>query len=227
MNRNIIIILLIFLVPLVAYFGLSRDKLTTPPSFASSGPEVIKFASPMCYECQELEKVFEEVFPKYNKDITLKQINVTQKDNETKTLIKTYEVKLVPTTVFKDANGKTLRRIEGTMQPQVLENYLKELIDILGLERRVNHLPNELSGGQQQRVSIGRAMINNPAIMLADEPTGNLDSKASEEIISLLKLSNKKFNQTVVIITHDLEIAKEAERVITIEDGKIIKDERN
>ena len=127
MNRNIIIILLIFLV--VAYFGLSRDKLTTPPSFASSGPEVIKFASPMCYECQELEKVFEEVFPKYNKDITLKQINVTQKDNETKTLIKTYEVKLVPTTVFKDANGKTLRRIEGTMQPQVLENYLKELIN--------------------------------------------------------------------------------------------------
>ena len=126
MNRNIIIILLIFLVPLVAYFGLSRDKLTTPPSFASSGPEVIKFASPMC---QELEKVFEEVFPKYNKDITLKQINVTQKDNETKTLIKTYEVKLVPTTVFKDANGKTLRRIEGTMQPQVLENYLKELIN--------------------------------------------------------------------------------------------------
>lgn len=129
MNRNIIIILLIFLVPLVAYFGLSRDKLTTPPSFASSGTEVIKFASPMCYECQELEKVFEEVFPKYNKDITLKQINVTQKDNETKTLIKTYEVKLVPTTVFKDANGKTLRRIEGTMQPQVLENYLKELIN--------------------------------------------------------------------------------------------------
>ena len=129
MNRNIIIILLIFLVPLVAYFGLSRDKLTTPPSFASSGPEVIKFASPMCYECQELVKVFEEVFPKYNKDITLKQINVTQKDKETKTLIKTYEVKLVPTTVFKDANGKTLRRIEGTMQPQELENYLKELIN--------------------------------------------------------------------------------------------------
>lgn len=129
MNRNIIIILLIFLVPLVAYFGLSRDKLTTPPSFASSGPEVIKFASPMCYDCQELEKVFEEVFPKYNKDISLKKIDVTQKDNGTKELIKTYQVKLVPTTVFKDANGKTLRRIEGTMQPQVLENYLKELIN--------------------------------------------------------------------------------------------------
>ena len=104
---------------------------------------------------------------------------------------------------------------------------LQEMLKTLGLENRRTHLPNQLSGGQQQRVSIGRAMINNPAIMLADEPTGNLNSKASEEIIALLKLSNKKFNQTVIIITHDLEIAKEAERVITIEDGKIIKDERN
>ena len=104
---------------------------------------------------------------------------------------------------------------------------LQEMLKTLSLENRKTHLPNQLSGGQQQRVSIGRAMINNPAIMLADEPTGNLDSKASEEIIALLKLSNKKFNQTVIIITHDLEIAKEAERVITIEDGKIIKDERN
>lgn len=104
---------------------------------------------------------------------------------------------------------------------------LDELIKTLGLENRVNHLPNQLSGGQQQRVSIGRAMINNPSIMLADEPTGNLDSKASDEIISLLRLSNKKFNQTVIIITHDLEIAKEADRVITIEDGKIIMDEKN
>ena len=104
---------------------------------------------------------------------------------------------------------------------------LQEMLKTLGLENRRTHLPNQLSGGQQQRVSIGRAMINNPAIMLADEPTGNLDSKESEEIIALLKLSNKKFNQTVIIITHDLEIAKEAERVITIEDGKIIKDERN
>ena len=104
---------------------------------------------------------------------------------------------------------------------------LHELLKILELEKRVKHLPNQLSGGQQQKVSIGRAMINNPAIMLADEPTGNLDSKASEEIVSLLKLSNKKYNQTVIVITHDLEIAKQADRVITIEDGKIIKDERN
>ena len=114
--------------------------------------------------------------------------------------------------------------LDGTT---VNKQRLQELLKTLGLENRKTHLPNQLSGGQQQRVSIGRAMINNPSIMLADEPTGNLDSKASEEIISLLKLSNKKFNQTVIIITHDLEIAKEAERVITIEDGKILKDERN
>ena len=110
---------------------------------------------------------------------------------------------------------------------KVEQSRLNELIHTLGLEKRVNHLPNQLSGGQQQRVSIGRAMINNPALMLADEPTGNLDSKASDEIISLLKISNKKFNQTVIMITHDLEIAKEADRVITIEDGKIIRDENN
>lgn len=108
---------------------------------------------------------------------------------------------------------------------KVDESRLNDLIKTLGLENRVDHLPNELSGGQQQRVSIGRALINNPAIILADEPTGNLDSKTSDEIVSLLKMSNKKYNQTVIIITHDLEIAKQAERVITIEDGKIISDE--
>ena len=104
---------------------------------------------------------------------------------------------------------------------------LDELLKVLNLEKRKNHLPNVLSGGQQQRVSIARAIINNPAIVLADEPTGNLDSEASEEIISLLKLSNKKYNQTIIMITHDLEIASIADRVITVEDGKIIKDERN
>ena len=110
---------------------------------------------------------------------------------------------------------------------KVDKDYLKELIDILGLERRVNHLPNELSGGQQQRVSIGRAIINNPALVLADEPTGNLDSKASDEIVALLKESNKKYNQTIIVITHDASIAQEANRVITIEDGKIVSDVRN
>ena len=106
------------------------------------------------------------------------------------------------------------------------EKYLNELIETLGLQDRVNHLPNELSGGQQQRVSIGRAIINNPAIVLADEPTGNLDSKSSREIIDLLRLSNKKYNQTLIVITHDENIALEADRVITIADGKIIKDEK-
>lgn len=104
---------------------------------------------------------------------------------------------------------------------------LNRITKFLNIDNRKKHLPNELSGGQQQRVSIGRAIINSPAIMLADEPTGNLDSKASEEIISLLKLSNKKYNQTVIVITHDEKIALEADRIITIEDGKIIKDERN
>ena len=107
------------------------------------------------------------------------------------------------------------------------EKRLDELLKTLGLEKRKHNLPNQLSGGQQQRVSIGWAIINEPALMLADEPTGNLDSKASEEIISLLKLSNKKYNQTVIVITHDEKIALEADRIITIDDGKIIKDERN
>ncbi len=101
---------------------------------------------------------------------------------------------------------------------------LNELLKTLGLETRRKHLPNELSGGQQQRTSIGRAMITSPAIILADEPTGNLDSKASDEIVSLLKKSNKDYKQTIVMITHNLEIAKMADRVITLEDGKIVKE---
>ena len=109
---------------------------------------------------------------------------------------------------------------------KVDEKRLNELLYILGLEKRVNHLPNELSGGQQQRVSIGRAMINNPSIVLADEPTGNLDSKASREIIDLLKVSNQKYNQTLIVITHDENIALEADRIITIQDGKLISDEK-
>ncbi len=106
------------------------------------------------------------------------------------------------------------------------EKYLDELIDTLGLSNRVMHLPNELSGGQQQRVSIGRALMNRPAILLADEPTGNLDSKASREIVELLKLSNKKYKQTIIMITHDHNLALSADRIITLEDGKIVSDEQ-
>lgn len=107
---------------------------------------------------------------------------------------------------------------------EVNKQRLDELIKLLGLEKRRNHLPSELSGGQQQRTSIGRSMITNPSIILADEPTGNLDSKASNEIVELLKKSNKDYNQTIVMITHNMEIAKIADRIIKIEDGKIVKE---
>lgn len=105
------------------------------------------------------------------------------------------------------------------------EEKLNNLIKLLGLEKRRTHLPNELSGGEQQRTSIGRALITNPAIILADEPTGNLDSKASEEIVELLKKSNKDYNQTIIMITHNPEIASRADRIIKIEDGHIVGSE--
>lgn len=108
---------------------------------------------------------------------------------------------------------------------KINEERLKELLQVLKLEERQKHLPNQLSGGQQQRVSIGRALMNAPAVVLADEPTGNLDSKNSQEIVELLKLSNKKYNQTLIMITHDESIALQADRIIAIEDGKIIRDE--
>lgn len=109
---------------------------------------------------------------------------------------------------------------------RVNNDYLDDLLDTLNLRGREKHLPNQLSGGQQQRVSIGRALMNTPAVVLADEPTGNLDSKNSQEIVELLKLSNKKYNQTLVVITHDENIALQADRVISIEDGKITRDSR-
>jgi putative ABC transport system ATP-binding protein len=105
------------------------------------------------------------------------------------------------------------------------EARLKEIVATLGLGDRVGHLPNQLSGGQQQRVSIGRALINTPALILADEPTGNLDSNNSKEIISLLKLSNQRYHQTLIIVTHDRDIALQANRIITFGDGRILRDE--
>lgn len=104
------------------------------------------------------------------------------------------------------------------------ENSLNDILKVLGLENRKKHLPNELSGGQQQRTSIGRALITKPSILLCDEPTGNLDSKASDEIMSILKKTNKDLKQTIIIITHNMEIAKLADRIIKIEDGKIVKE---
>jgi len=118
---------------------------------------------------------------------------------------------------------------ENIEMPVLLDNekidkkYMNELLRILGLEERKNNYPSQLSGGQQQRVSIGRALANKPSIILADEPTGNLDSKSSKEIIELLKKSNKKYNQTILLITHDMSIAEQADRIIKIQDGKIVK----
>ncbi|CUB12712.1 Lipoprotein-releasing system ATP-binding protein LolD [Bacillus cereus] len=120
---------------------------------------------------------------------------------------------------------------ENIALPTLLDNelvdepYLDEIIGILGLHERRNHLPSELSGGQQQRVSIGRALINRPHLILADEPTGNLDTQNTKEVMDLLKLTAKKYNQTIVLITHDLNIASTSDRVITIEDGRIISDQ--
>ncbi|KYH28343.1 MULTISPECIES: ABC transporter ATP-binding protein [Clostridium] len=119
---------------------------------------------------------------------------------------------------------------ENIALPALLDNdkvdrkYLEEIIKILGLEDRKNHLPSELSGGQQQRVAIGRALLNKPSIILADEPTGNLDSSNSKEVIELLKFSAKKYNQTLILITHDVNIASSADRIITIKDGSIVSD---
>lgn len=125
----------------------------------------------------------------------------------------------------------TLTAEENIMLPWLLDNRkanhdkLSSILEITGLSERAKHLPSELSGGQQQRVSLGRALINNPTFILADEPTGNLDSKSSREMIDLLKLANKRYNQTLLIITHDEKIALQADRIITIGDGKILRDE--
>ncbi|RHR31477.1 ABC transporter ATP-binding protein [Clostridium sp. AF19-22AC] len=126
----------------------------------------------------------------------------------------------------------TLNVVENITLPilmdkrKVNKQRLEELLELLGLEERKTHLPNQLSGGQQQRVSIGRALMNAPAVMLADEPTGSLDSRNGHEIISLLKKSHKKYHQTLIIVTHDENIALQADRIICIADGRVVRDER-
>ncbi|MFR5319208.1 MAG: ABC transporter ATP-binding protein [Blautia caecimuris] len=126
----------------------------------------------------------------------------------------------------------TLNVEKNIKLPLLLDNgkidkkYYSDIIDILSLKDRETYFPHQLSGGQQQRVAIGRALMYKPSILLADEPTGNLDKKNTKEIVQLLKTSNKQFNQTIILITHDLKIAEEANRIVTIEDGKIIRDER-
>ena len=154
-------------------------------------------------------------------------IDVYEKSNSNLAIFRRREVGLI----YQFYNLIPILNVKENMTLPVLldnkkvdEDYLNELIKTLGLEDRINHLPNELSGGQQQRVSIGRALINHPKILLADEPTGNLYSKNIKEIIDLLKLSNKKYNQTIIMITHNPNLALKADRIITLEDGKIIND---
>lgn len=129
---------------------------------------------------------------------------------------------LIPTLTVKE-NIEIPRRLDGR---KIEKEELDEMLSILGLRKRLNNLPNQLSGGEQQRVSIGRALINNPSILLADEPTGNLDTKSSDEVISVLKQYNRDYKQTIILVTHNPEIANIADRVIEMEDGKIIKDTR-
>jgi thioredoxin-related protein len=129
MNKNVAIIILIFVVPLVAYWMLSRNKtIAAMPDIQSKGAEIIKFSSPMCYECLELENIFDEVYPQYSSKVVLKKVDVTKKDSSTLNLVKQYNVKLVPTCVFKDVNGNVIRQTEGSIQPRILENYIKEQI---------------------------------------------------------------------------------------------------
>ena len=129
MNKNIFWILLIFIVPVAVYFGLTKTDTTSHQAVAKTGDEIIKFYSPMCFECNELDKVMEEVFPKYEDKITLNKVDVTKKDNNVTSLIKKYRVTLVPTTIFKNQDGTIIKRVEGSMEPEVLEKYTVELIN--------------------------------------------------------------------------------------------------
>lgn len=161
-------------------------------------------------------------------DVIVNGINVYQQDEEQLAIFRRREVGLI----YQFYNLIPVLTVEENMTLPVLldnqkvnEKRKEELLKILNLENRKKHLPKELSGGQQQRVSIGRALMNAPSLVLADEPTGNLDSKNSKEIVDLLKLTQKRYKQTLIIITHDETIAMQADRIIVIEDGQIKKDE--
>lgn len=161
-------------------------------------------------------------------EILIKNKNIYSLSDEEQSMMRRREIGLV----YQFYNLiPTLNVRENIVLPidldrkKVDEEYFDDLIKLLNLQKRINHYPNELSGGQQQRVAIARALISRPALLLADEPTGNLDSKNGKEIMELLKNANELYNQTIVLVTHDYNLTKYAKRIITIEDGKIIKDE--
>ena len=130
MNKNLALILLIVLVPLAVYWVMTKDKnISVLPSVVASCPEIIQFSSPMCYECQELDKIFKEVYPGFANNISLTKIDVTQNDKSVKQMIKDYDIKLVPTCIYKNSEGNIVRKTEGNIQPRILENYMKELLN--------------------------------------------------------------------------------------------------
>ncbi|CEN75945.1 ABC transporter ATP-binding protein [[Clostridium] sordellii] len=156
-----------------------------------------------------------------NGEIIIDNINISELDEKQKSLLRKEKIGLI----FQSYNLIPVLTIEENIKLPTIntdnkdDKYINELMELLGIKDRKNHLPNQLSGGQQQRVAIGRALVNKPAIIFADEPTGNLDTKTESEVLNLLKESQKKFNQTIIMITHNVDIAKYADRVIKIEDG--------
>ncbi|MFR4161590.1 MAG: ABC transporter ATP-binding protein [Paraclostridium sordellii] len=156
--------------------------------------------------------------------VIIDNINISELDEKQKSLLRKEKIGLI----FQSYNLIPVLTVEENIKLPTIntdnkdnkdDKYINELMELLGIKDRKNHLPNQLSGGQQQRVAIGRALVNKPAIIFADEPTGNLDTKTESEVLSLLKESQKKFNQTIIMITHNVDIAKYADRVIKIEDG--------
>ncbi|WP_057535636.1 ABC transporter ATP-binding protein [Paraclostridium sordellii] len=156
-----------------------------------------------------------------NGDVIIDNINISELDEKQKSLLRKEKIGLI----FQSYNLIPVLTVEENIKLPTIntdnkdDKYINELMELLSIKDRKNHLPNQLSGGQQQRVAIGRALVNKPAIIFADEPTGNLDTKTESEVLSLLKESQKKFNQTIIMITHNVDIAKYADRVIKIEDG--------
>ena len=156
-----------------------------------------------------------------NGDVIIDNINISELDEKQKSLLRKEKIGLI----FQSYNLIPVLTVEENIKLSTINidnkdyKYVNELMELLSIKDRKNHLPNQLSGGQQQRVAIGRALVNKPAIIFADEPTGNLDTKTESEVLSLLKESQKKFNQTIIMITHNVDIAKYADRVIKIEDG--------
>jgi putative ABC transport system ATP-binding protein len=162
-------------------------------------------------------------------EVIINNTNIYKLNNQDLTIFRRREIGLI----YQFYNLIPILNVEENItlpilldQKKVKEDVLKEIMETLKLKNRIKHLPNQLSGGEQQRVSIGRALISKPSIILADEPTGNLDSKTSSEIMSLLKMANEKYQQTIILVTHNLDLVKEVDRVISIADGKIISDQR-